>query len=613
MNETTDLSIYKAALLFLATAGVVAPLFFRLRISPVLGYLLAGVALGPYGLGSLDRRAPWLNALAINVEAIDKLAAFGVVALLFTMGLELSFERLRLTRRLVFGLGLGQVVVTTLALGAVAWALGLPPAAAVTIGAALAMSSTAIVIPVLVESKRLGAPVGRASFSVLLFQDLAVAPLLVTAGAVAGGSERGLGWALFSALVPAALALAALIVFGRIALRPFFHFVAETKSPEFFMAACLLVVLGDGLAAAASRLSMALGAFVAGLLLAETEYRREIEVTIEPFKGLLLGLYFVSVGAEINPALIVALPGLILGLAAAMIAVKGLILIGLAQAFRLPARVGAEMAMLLGPGGEFGFVMIGAALAGGLVDRSLATTLVSAVAISMLAIPALAKLGQRVGSAPRPQAGAAREETPPGDEDGRVIIVGYGRVGALIGDMLDVHKIPFIAVDSDPRLVARARAAGKRVYYGDASRPDYLRRCGLETARAVVVTMDLPSANEAVVAITRSLRRDVTLVARARDAKHARALYQLGVTDAVPETIEASLQLSEAVLVDIGVPMGLVIASVHEKREEYRKILLRHRRAGTVPLDAEARARMSRSGSQRGSRDEIFRPDTGVR
>src|SRR5271166_1500617 len=219
MNETADLSIYKEALLFLATAGVVAPLFFRLRISPVLGYLLAGVALGPYGLGSLDRKAVWLNAFAINVEAIDKLAAFGVVALLFTMGLELSFERLRLMRRLVFGLGLGQVIVTTLMLGAVAWALGLPPASAATIGAALAMSSTAIVIPVLVESKRLGALVGRASFSVLLFQDLAVAPLLVMAGALSGGSERGLGWALFSALVPAALALAALIVFGRIALR----------------------------------------------------------------------------------------------------------------------------------------------------------------------------------------------------------------------------------------------------------------------------------------------------------------------------------------------------------------------------------------------------------
>ncbi len=574
MNETADLSIYKEALLFLATAGVVAPLFFRLRISPVLGYLLAGVALGPYGLGALGQRAPWLGAFAIKVESIDELAAFGVVALLFTMGLELSLERLRLMRRLVFGLGFAQVVVTTLALGAVAWALGLAPASAAIIGAALAMSSTAIVIPVLTENKRLGAPVGRASFSVLLFQDLAVAPLLVTAGAFSGGSERGLGWALLSALVPAALALAALIVFGRIALRPFFHFVAETKSPEFFMAACLLVVLGDGLAAAASRLSMALGAFVAGLLLAETEYRREIEVTIEPFKGLLLGLYFVSVGAEINPALILARPGLILGLAAALIAVKGLILVGLARGFRLPARVGVEMAMLLGPGGEFGFVMIGAALAGGLVDRSLATALISAVAVSMVTIPAFAWLGRRVGSPPRPRAGSPPEETPPESDDRRVIIVGYGRVGALIGDMLDMHRVPFVAIDSDARLVARARSAGKPVYYGDASRPDYMRRSGVETARAVVVTMDSPRANEAVVATTRGLRQDVTLVARARDADHARALYGLGVTDAVPETIEASLQLSEAVLVDIGVPMGLVIGSVHEKREEYRKFLL---------------------------------------
>jgi monovalent cation:H+ antiporter-2, CPA2 family len=257
-----------------------------------------------------------------------------------------------------------------------------------------------------------------------------------------------------------------------------------------------------------------------------------------------------------------------------LIAVKGLILVGLAWGFRLPARVGAEMSMLLGPGGKFSFVMIGAALAGGLVDRALATTLAAAVAISMLAIPALAKLGQGIGSAPRPQAGAAPEETPPGDEDGRVIIVGYGRVGALIGDMLNVHKIPFIAVDSDARLVARARAAGKRVYYGDASRPNYLRGCGVETARAVVVTMDSPSGNEAVVATTRSLRQDVTLVARAATPPTPARSTSLGVTDAVPEAIEASLQLSEAVLVDIGVPMGFAIASVHEKREEYRKVLL---------------------------------------
>jgi CPA2 family monovalent cation:H+ antiporter-2 len=573
VNAPIDLSVYKETLLFLVTAGVIAPLFFRLHVSPVLGYLLAGLALGPYGLGSLDLKAPWLSALAINVEAIDRIAAFGVVALLFTMGLELSFERLRRMRRLVFGLGLAQVVLTTLILSALAWGFGLSPPSALTIGAALTMSSTAIVIPMLVESKRLHSGAGRASFAVLLFQDLAVAPLLVMTGAFSAGGERGLGWALLGALVPAGLALVALVVFGRLALRPFFHFVAETKSPEFFMAACLLVVLGDGLAAAASNLSMALGAFVAGLLLAETEYRREIEVTIEPFRGLLLGLYFVSVGAGINPAFIVARPGLILGLAAALVALKGLTLFGLGRVFRLPPRVSAEIALLLGPGGEFGFVMIGAALAGGLIDRALSTALISAVTLSMLAIPGLAKLGARIGSPPRTASDEAPPELPPDSEDARVIIVGYGRVGGLIGDMLDRHSIPFIAVDSDARLAARAKTAGKPVYYGDAARPEYLRRCGLETARAVVVTMDSTAANEAVVETTRRLRPDVTLVARARDADHARALYGLGVTDAVPETIEASLQLSEAVLVDLGVPMGLVIASIHEKRDEFRKLL----------------------------------------
>jgi CPA2 family monovalent cation:H+ antiporter-2 len=571
VNGSIDLSVYKETLLFLVTAGVVAPLFFRLRVSPVLGYLLAGVALGPYGLGSINLKAPWLSALTINVEAIDRIAAFGVVALMFTMGLELSFERLKRMRHLVFGLGLAQVAVTTLILGAAAWGLGLSHPSALTIGAALSMSSTAIVVPMLVESKRLHSLAGRASLAVLLFQDLAVAPLLVMVGAFSGGGGRGLGWELLGTLVPAGLGLAALVFFGRLALRPFFHFVAETKSPEFFMAACLLVVLGDGLAAAASHLSMALGALVAGLLLAETEYRREIELTIEPFRGLLLGLYFVSVGAGINPAFIVARPGLILGLAVALIAVKGLTLFALGRGFHLPWRGAVEMSLLLGPGGEFGFVMIGVALAGGLIDRALATTLISAVAISMLVIPGLAKLGARIGS-PR-GAAATPPEIPPESEASRVIIVGYGRVGALIGDMLDRHSIPFIAVDSNAGVTSRARSDGKPVYYGDAARPEYLRRCGLETARAVVVTMDSPIANEAVVETTRRLRPDVTLVARARDADHASALYRLGVTDAVPETIEASLQLSEAVLVDLGVPMGLVIASIHEKRDEYRKIL----------------------------------------
>jgi monovalent cation:H+ antiporter-2, CPA2 family len=573
VNEPVDLSVYKETLLFLVTAGVVAPLFFRLRISPVLGYLLAGVALGPYGLGAIARDAPWLNALAINVESIDRIAAFGVVALMFTMGLELSLARLQRMRHLVFGLGFAQVVLTTLILAAAAWGFGLSPPSALAVGAGLSMSSTAIVIPMLVESKRLHSGAGRASLAVLLFQDIAVAPLLVMTGALSAAGDSGLAWQLLTTLVPAALVLTALVVFGRLALRPFFHFVAETKSPEFFMAACLLVVLGDGLAAAASHLSMALGAFVAGLLLAETEYRREIEVTIEPFRGLLLGLYFLSVGATINPAFILARPGLIFGLVAALVAAKGLTLFGLSRAFRIPSRSAAETALLLGPGGEFGFVMIAGALAGGLIDRMLATTLVTVVALSMVVIPGLAKIGARIGSVSRGTADTKEPEIPPDSGSSRVIIVGYGRVGALIGDMLERHAIPFIAVDSSAGITSQARLDGKPVYYGDATRPEYLRRCGIETARAVIVTMDSTAANEAVVETTRRLRPDITLVARARDADHARALYALGVTDAVPETIEASLQLSEAALVDLGVPMGLVIASIHEKRDEFRKLL----------------------------------------
>jgi CPA2 family monovalent cation:H+ antiporter-2 len=320
---------------------------------------------------------------------------------------------------------------------------------------------------------------------------------------------------------------------------------------------------------------MALGAFVAGLLLAETEYRREIEVTIAPFRGLLLGLFFVSVGAGLDLSVLTAHPADVLALTAAFVVVKALALFALARLFGAPNGVATEVALLLGPGGEFAFVMIAAAVAGRIVAGADGHVLLVAVALSMLAIPLLGRIGAGLAARPRTrEIDAEAMAAPPEDDSRRVIIVGYGRVGALIGEMLDVHRIPFIAVDVDPTLIARERRAGKPVYFGDASREEFLRRCGIETARALVVTMDAPSANEAVVATARRLRPDITLIARARDADHARTLYQLGVTDAVPETIEASLQLSEAALVDIGIPMGLVIASIHDKRDEYRKLLI---------------------------------------
>jgi CPA2 family monovalent cation:H+ antiporter-2 len=576
MNASFDLGVYKEALLFLVTAGVVAPLFVRLRISPVLGYLLAGVALGPFGLGKLAERTPALAALALtNVEAIDRLAEFGVVVLLFTIGLELSFERVKRMRRLVFEFGLGQLVVSALALGLIAYALGRTAAAATTIGAALALSSTAIVVPVLAERKRLASPVGRLSFAALLLQDLAVAPLLVLVTMLSGGGHSGnLAVSIAIALAPAAAALVVVIVVGRLVLRPLFRSVALTRSSEFFMAACMLVVLGAALIAAASGLSMALGAFVAGLLLAETEFRREIQVTIEPFKGLLLGLFFVSVGAQLDLSILVAAPIVTIGFAVALIVIKALIVFVLARLFKAPGRVAGEAALLLGPGGEFAFVMIAAAVAGGVVDRADAAILLVAVALSMMAIPSLGRLGAALARRRARELDPEALVAPPDEDAGRVIIVGYGRVGTLIGDMLDAHRIRFIAVDVDPNLTARERRAGKPVYYGDASREDFLRRCGLETARALVITLDKPDANEQVVVAARRLRPDVTIIARARDAEHARTLYGLGVSDAVPETIEASLQLSEATLVDIGVPMGLVIASIHEKRDEFRKLLV---------------------------------------
>ncbi len=595
MNGDIDLAVFKEILLFLATAGIVAPLFFRMRVSPVLGYLGAGVALGPSGLGRLAQKAPWLDSLALsNVEAIDRIAAFGIVFLLFTMGLELSLERLKRMRRLVFGLGFAQVALSTLLIGALALAMRQPPAAALILGAALAMSSTAIIIPVLAERKRLNLAVGRASFAVLLFQDLAVAPLLIMVTMLVRGQTGGIGVGLILALAPAVIGLSLAILLGRLVLRPLFHSVAMTKNAEFFMAACLLVVVGAALIAALSGLSMALGAFVAGLLLAETEFRREIEVTIEPFKGLLLGLFFVSVGAQLDLSLLIASPGRLLLIAAGLIAIKALALIALGRAFKLPGRVAREMALILAPGGEFAFVMIGLAIAGNLIAAADGRTALMAATLTMFVIPALARLGEYLSGRPVP-AGQPAEvfELPPDDQAHRVILVGYGRVGALIGDMLTVHNIPYIAVDSDAALIARERQAGKPIYFGDATRPEFLRRCGIAEARALVVTMDAPRANEAVVEAARGLRKDLTLVARARDADHARILYNLGVTDAVPETVEASLQLSEAVLVDIGVPMGLVIASIHEKRDEYRALLA----ASGAPARPKYARRAPKAGS----------------
>lgn len=569
---------YKDVVLFLATAGVVVPLFRQWRISPILGFLGAGVVLGPYGLGSLAGEVEWLSAFTIdNPAELAQLAELGVVFLLFTIGLELSWERLRSLRRYVFGLGALQVTLCLSATAGAAFLMGQPPAAAIAIGAALALSSTAIVMPILAEQKRQHAMAGRATFSVLLFQDLAVAPILVTLTLMGRRSDEPFSPSMLLSLLPAIVGVAALFLFGRLLLRPMLRSVAKAKSEELFLAASLLVVVGAGLVSALAGLSMALGAFVAGLLLAETEFRHEVEVRVEPFKGLLLGLFFISVGIGLNVPLLLQSPLLIVGSALGLVTMNCVVVFLLAKAFRLKTRAALEAALLLAGAGEFAFVILGQAMSQGLVDRTVGQTALVAATLSMFSIPFLAQLGLRLGGRkiapaelpPEPERDAGADVEP------RVLVVGYGRVGRLVGDMLRRHEIAWVGAELDAKLVEQGRRGGEAIYFGDAAREEFLMRCGLADAPALVVTMDDPEGVEGIVAVARGLRPDLTIVARARDARHAQRLYDLGATDAVPETVEASLQLSEAVLVEIGVPMGLVIASIHERRDEFRRALNR--------------------------------------
>ena len=564
-------SIYKEALIVLGAAGVVIPLFHRLRVSAVIGFMLVGVVVGPFGLASLAPHFPWLSAIVIaDTASIEPIAELGVVLLLFMIGLELSFERLLLMRRLVFGLGGLQVFLSAAVLAGAAALMGYGRGTAAIVGLAFAMSSTAVAIQVLSEKKQLNTPTGRTSFAILLFQDLAVVPILFALGAV-DPTANGASVAGFARAMGAALAaVAAIAIIGRVVLRPLFRGVARTHSAELFVAACLLVVLATGLATAAAGLSMALGALIGGLLLAGTEYRRQIEVTIEPFKGLFLGVFLISIGMSLNIRTLVAHPLLIVGAFTGVVLLKLLAIVPLARGFGIGWAHSLRTGLLLAPGGEFGFIIVSVATGAHLLEPDIAGVVVFVTALTMAAIPLLAKVGDRLAprlDPPRPIDAALLPPDILGAEP-LAIVAGFGRVGQMVAAMLDVHKVAYVAIDRDPDRVARERKRGKPVYYGDMTQIELLRRLHLDTAQALVVTLDDPKAADALVAGARAERSDLLIVVRARDAGHAAHLYRIGASDAVTETIEASLQLSEAVLVDLGVPMGPVIASIHEKRAE---------------------------------------------
>jgi CPA2 family monovalent cation:H+ antiporter-2 len=553
------------ALVILGAAGIVIPLFARFRITPVIGFILAGVLIGPYALGGMAVERPWLAHVTINApERLAPFAEFGIVLLLFSIGLELSFERLWAMRRTVFRIGAMELGGGALLIAAVLVGLGNSPPTALALGLALAMSSTALVLRI--SDQRTA--VGRAALGTLLFEDIALVPIVFLLGAM-GRGEAGTDPAEFAAtLGRGALAMIALLGFGRYALPPLFAQAARTKSPELFLAISLLVVILAALVTAGAGLSPIVGALTAGLLIAETEYHGEVDGMIAPFKGLALGVFLLTVGMGIDLAMVWNRLGEVLAATALVLAAKALVTAALLRLNGFRTATATEAGILLASPSETTLIVLASAVSVNLIRPDAAQFWQVVTALGLTITPILAIFGRwlarRVDRVGLPDSSASAASGP------RALIIGGGRVGQLIADMLAAHDRAYLIVDSDADQVREARALGLKAEFGDAGRPDALARLGAEDASAVILTMDEPVAAQRLV---KRLRRDypaLPIIARARDASHAATLYRAGASHAVPETLESSLQLSEAVLVDIGVPMGPVIASIHEKRDQLR-------------------------------------------
>jgi monovalent cation:proton antiporter-2 (CPA2) family protein len=554
-------------IVFLAAAGLVMPVVRRLKISPVLGFLCIGLAIGPSGLGRFVSDVPAIgHFVVLDVEGVRTIAEFGVVFLLFTIGLELSLSQLWAMRRLVFGLGAAQVVIGGAAIGGIAYAFGHSLPAATILGLCLALSSTAVVIQLLTERLQLSAPVGRVSFGVLLFQDLAVVPILFLVSVLGSQTEGTVVEAGLQAFARALLVIVAIMAVGRVIVRPLLRFVGGAGSRELFMAAVLVLILGTAVLTGFAGLSMALGAFLAGLLFAGTEYRHQINSDIEPFKGLFLGLFFISVGMSLDLAAVwTDLPWVALSVFG-LVLVKSAILFGVALAFRLPLPVAVESSLLLGQGGEFAFVVVAAAMAVDLLAPQGAQFVLLVVIITMFLTPLLARIGRTLASGLAERLGGEAQRAALPDAEGHVVIGGFGRVGQMLGRLLESQRIPYVALDTDPELVAALRADGAPVFFGDASHPDVLAHLGMDGALAFATTMDEPGRGEWIVATVNRTWPHLPIFARARDPAHAQRLRACGAAGVVPETTEASLQLGENLLVGVGIPEDAARRIVDEQR-----------------------------------------------
>ena len=488
MAAPIDVAVFKDGLIVLATAAVLVPLARRYKVTSVVTFLAAGVVFGPFGLAALAPYFPPLQWVTISrSDGLGIVGELGVVALLFLIGIELSFQRLMTMRRLVFGLGGLQILVAAAAIGGLLYWVGAEPAVAVTIGFSLALSSTAIIIETLSRQGRMATSTGRTTFSVLLMQDLAVVPLIFLVTIMSDDDRGSIASAVLLAFGQAALAIAVISIVAGYFLRPLFRMVADIDSPELFVAATLLVIVGSGMASAAAGMSMALGAFVAGLLLAETEYRRAIMTTVEPFKGLLLGVFFFSVGMSLDLSTVAANPVWVIGGTTVLIAAKLVTAYPLLRSFGIQRSSAIETTFLLAPGGEFAFITIGLGVVGGLLHKEIASVMLAVTTLSMLLIPVMSAIGRYVGQ--RFEEPGATEAMPVAlmsphlrEQQPQMIIIGFGRVGDLAADLLDTHRVPYLIVDRDPAVVTHGHYNGKPIFFGDARDPNFLRQCGIKDA-----------------------------------------------------------------------------------------------------------------------------------
>ena len=551
---------FSDALVVLGAAGIVIPAFARLKITPVIGFIIVGVIAGPFVLGALASDHPWLHLLSISdAKRIEPFAELGIILLLFSAGLHISFQRLKSMRRAVFGVGSAELIGCAIAIAAGLLITGTGVQAAIALGLALALSSTALVLPI----SGTEGPVGKTAFAMLLFEDLALVPMIFLIELIGGHAETS---AFLRTAILGVVVVAAILVIGRFALAALFAQAARAKNPELFLAISLLTVILASLATAAVGLSPILGALIAGVLIAESDYHAEVEAITAPLAGLALGIFLITVGMRIDLKALVDEWPLILGATVAVLVAKALITGALVRASGVRLATAVETGVMMASPSETSLIVLSVAAGAGLLAASEAALWTTVTALGLTVTPLLAAAGKRMGKRVDDRAQPATEQSGAG----RVVIFGFGRVGRMVADMLAAHNRPYLAVDSDIDGVRRASEAGYNILFGDVRRPELADSLRLGHASALVLTMDDPVLVAQLARRVRGWVPDLPIIARARDTAHAARLYKAGVTDAVPETLEASLQLSEAVLVDIGLAMGPVIASIHEKRAELR-------------------------------------------